>query len=81
MGRRRPRSKTRLRPAPVQAFLTRSNITRREMAHLVGISPAYFSQLMSGERNPSEKVRAGLQQVMGVEDFDELFYVEDDDGV
>ena len=34
---------------------------------------------MNGDRSPSAKVRAGLQRIMGVEDFDELFYVEEDD--
>ena len=76
MQRRRPRSRIRLNPVPVQDFLDRSNMTQKDMACQVGISEAYFSQLMNGDRSPSARVRAGLQRVMGVDDFDALFFVE-----
>ena len=78
MQRRRPRRSYKLKPVPVQDFMDRNNLTQKRMAELIGISEAYFSQIMNGERNPSAKVRAGLQRIMGVEDFDELFYVEDE---
>ena len=78
MKRRRPRSRIKLKPAPVQDFMDRSNLTQKDMAYLVGISEAYFSQLMNGDRSPSAKVRVRLQQVMGVDDFDTLFIVEED---
>ena len=77
MNRRRPRTKIRLNPVPVQEFMDRSNLTQRDMAYLVGISEAYFSQLMNGDRSPSAKVRSRIQQVMGVDDFDTLFIVEE----
>lgn len=81
MKRRRPRSKIKLKPVPVQDYLDRNNMTQKQMADLVGISGAYLSQLMNGDRSPSERVRAGFQQIMGVEDFDVLFFVEEpDDG-
>ena len=79
MMRRRPRTRYKLRPVPVQDFMDRNNLTQKRMAELIGISEAYFSQIMNGDRSPSAKVRAGLQRIMGVKDFDELFYVEDDD--
>ena len=76
MNRRRPRSRIRLNPVPVQDFLDRSNLTQKDMASLIEISEAYFSQLMNGDRSPSAKVRDRLQQVMGVDDFDPLFLAE-----
>ena len=76
MNRRRPRSIIKLNPGPVQDFMDRSNLAQKDMACLVGISEAYFSQLMNGDRSPSAKVRSRLQQVMGVDDFDLLFAVE-----
>ena len=79
MQRRRPRRRYKLKPVPVQDFMDRTNKTQKQMAELIGISEAYFSQIMNGDRSPSAKVRAGLQRIMGVSDFDELFYVEDDD--
>jgi len=78
MRRRRPRTRIKLNPGPVQDFLDRSNLTQKDMACLVGISEAYFSQLMNRDRSPSAKVRSRFQQVMGVEDFDALFYVDED---
>ena len=80
MRRRRPRTRIKLNPGPVQDFLDRSNLTQKDMACLVGISEAYFSQLMNGDRSPSAKVRSRFQEVMGVDDFDLLFIVEEDDG-
>ena len=79
MRRRRPHTRYKLKPVPVQDFMDRNNMTQRQMADLIGISDAYFSQIMNGDRSPSARVRAGLQQVMSVEDIDELFIVEDDD--
>ena len=80
MNRSRPRSRITLNPVPVQDFLDRSNLTQKDMAYLVGISEAYFSQLMNGDRSPSARVRGRIQQVMGVDDFDLLFIVEEDTG-
>ena len=79
MRSRRPRTRYKLRPVPVQDFMDRNNMTQKQMAELIGISEAYFSQIMNGDRSPSAKVRVGLQRIMGVSDFDALFYVEEDD--
>ena len=80
MNRRRPRSRIKLNPGPVQDFLDRSNLTQKDMAYLVGISEACFSQLMNGDRNPSARVRGRIQQAIGIDDFDLLFIVEEDTG-
>ena len=78
MQRRRPRSTIKLNPVPVQNFLDRSNLSQKDMACLVEISEAYFSQLMNGDRSPSARVRSRIQRVMGVENFDALFLMGDD---
>lgn len=75
MRRRRARTRYKLKPVPVQDFMDRNNRTQRQMADLIGISDAYFSQILNGDRSPSARVRAGLQRVMGVEDIDELFTI------
>ena len=66
-----------LNPDPAQNFLGRSNPAQQEMATLVGISEAYFSQLMNWDRSPSAKLRGRFQEVVGVTDFDQLFIMQD----
>ena len=78
MRRRRLRTRYKLKPVPVQDFMDRNNMTQKQTAELVGISEAYFSQIMNGDRSPSARVRGSLQRIMGVTDFDALFYVEQD---
>ena len=79
MQRRRPRSRIKLNSDLLQEFLDRSNLTQKDMASLVGISEAYFSQLMNGDRSPSAKLRRRFQEVVGLTDFDRLFTMEDPD--
>lgn len=79
MKRRGPRSTIKLNPVPVQNYLDRSNLSQKDMACLVEISEAYFSQLMNGDRSPSAKLRGRFLHVMGVTDFDQLFFMEDSD--
>ena len=76
MNQRRPRSRIKVNPVPVQDFLDHSNLTQKDMACLVEISEAKISQLINGDRSPSARVRSRLQQVMGMDDFDHLFIVE-----
>lgn len=65
-----------LNPDPVWDFLNERDISQNEFARMCGISPGYLSQLMSGARCPSPQVRRRLQQVLGVNDFDDLFITE-----
>lgn len=69
-----------LNPDPVWDFLNERDISQNEFARMCGISPGYLSQLMSGARCPSPQVRRRLQQVLGVNDFDDLFITEHDIG-
>ncbi|MDE2844994.1 MAG: helix-turn-helix transcriptional regulator [Chloroflexota bacterium] len=51
-----------------------------ELARRCGISRGYMSQLMRGERSPSPRVQRRLQEVLGVTDFHNLFFIQEADG-
>ncbi len=72
----RDRLQVTLKPAPVWAFLDEQGISQNELARLIGISSGYLSQLMSGSAHPSPQVRRRLLDVLGLDDFDELFSIE-----
>ena len=76
MKRRQP-SRVRLDPQKVWALLNRLNMTQNELARLLDTSSSYLSQLMSGKRRPSAAFRKRMMDVLGLTDFDDLFYLED----
>ncbi len=76
MRRRRPSVRAGLRREVVWRELTRRNMTQNELARRVDISSGYLSQLMSGERCGSARVRARLQQELEIPEFDDLFVLE-----
>ena len=76
MNRRQP-SRVRLDPHKVWELLNRLNMTQNELARLLDTSSSYLSQLMSGKRRPSAAFRKRMMEVLGVTDFDDLFYLED----
>ncbi|MCY3646820.1 MAG: helix-turn-helix transcriptional regulator [Chloroflexi bacterium] len=79
--KRRPGSRVLVRPEVVWNHLHRRHLAQREFAKLVDMNPGYLSQVLSGKRSPSARRRRRLQEELGIDDFDELFYVEpDDDG-
>ena len=39
MRRRRPRTRYKLKPVPVQDFMDRNNMTQKQMAKLLGMRP------------------------------------------
>ncbi len=41
-------------------FLTEHNLSQNEFAHMAGTNSGYLSQLLSGRRFPSPKMRARL---------------------
>ena len=71
---RRPRVK--LNRAAVSELLSLLNMTQTELAQRCGLSPGYLSLLMAGKRSPSPEARRGIQEVLGVSDFDRLFIIE-----
>ena len=76
MRRRQPPVRARLRSEVVWRELTRRNMPQNELARRVGISSGYLSQLLSGARCASARVRAGLQEKLEIERFEELFVLE-----
>ena len=76
MKRRRTAPKVKLNRNAVWELLDELGISQNELARLCRLSSGYFSQLMSGAKCPSPKVRRKLQQVLGVSDFDRLFIIE-----
>lgn len=76
MKRRRPASRVKLNPARVWELLNRRHLSQNELAALVGTSSGYLSQLICGTRSPSAEMRRRLVDVLGVDDFEELFILE-----
>ncbi len=75
--RRRPRApRVWLNPVAVWELLDRLGISQNELARRCGFSPGHLSMLMSGQRSPSPRARRRFMEVLGVEDFDVLFFTE-----
>ena len=67
--------KVRLNTPGVWNILNHLNISQNELATRVGTSSGYLSQLLSGLRNPSAKMRRLLLEALGNPPFDEVFIV------
>ena len=76
MKRRRPPSRVKLKPEAVWEPIQRRNISQNDLARLTNISSGYLSQLISGTRSPSAKVRKRLQSALEIQNFDALFILE-----
>ena len=76
MKRRKPCFRVRLRTEVVWELLNRLNLSQNQLAQRAGIASGYMSQLMSGQRFASPRVRRRLMDVLGVTDFDYLFILE-----
>ena len=76
MKRRQPSSRVRLNPDKVWNLLNRLNMSQNELARLAGTSSGYLSQLMSGTRRPSPRLRRRLMEALGVTCFEDLFILE-----
>jgi transcriptional regulator with XRE-family HTH domain len=64
--------KVRINEKVLWDFMLKSNISQRELASRLGISPSYLSQLICGTRYPSPKLRRRLLEELRLS-FDELF--------
>ena len=74
--RRRERIIVRLKTEALWARLALLQRSQNWLAREVGISPGYLSTLVNTGRAPSGRVRRRMQQVLGMEDFHELFTLE-----
>ena len=75
MERRQPPSRVRLNPVAVSRLVDELNMSQNELARRCGITPGHHSLLMNGKRSPSPKLRRRMQQVLGVNNFDDLFVI------
>ena len=77
--RREGRAVVRLDAAALWKRLALLNRSQSWLARKIGISPGYLSMLVNAERAPSGRVRERMQQALGVDGFNDLFRLEDDD--
>ena len=80
-GRRRRggRSAVRLDARSLWARLALLNRSQNWLAQEIGISSGYMSKLVTGGRAPSGRIRRRMLQALGVEDFHELFRLDDEE--
>ena len=76
---RRPRRRAvvRLDSRALWDRLDTLNRSQRWLAREIGVSPGYLSTLIGEGRAPSGRVRRRMQRALGVEDFGELFTLEE----
>lgn len=60
--------------------VARQNMSQNEMAAKLGISKCYMSQVLSGTRCPSPRLRRRLLDVLSPLTFDDLFVIEESGG-
>ncbi len=77
--RRGGRTVVRLDTAALWRRLTLLNRSQNWLAREIGVSPAYVSMLVNGERSPSGRIRRRMLKALGVENFQELFRLEERD--
>ena len=75
--RRAGRNVVRLDTAALWKRLTTLNRSQNWLAREIGVSPGYMSMLVNGERSPSGRIRRRMQKVLGVDDFNQFFTMED----
>ena len=67
----------RLNTAALWRRLALLNRSQNWLAREVGISPGYLSMLVNAGRAPSGRIRRRMQKALGVDDFEDLFRLED----
>ena len=76
--RKRPvRAVVRLDAAALWKRLALLNRSQSWLAREVGISPGYLSMLINAGRAPSGRIREQMQKALGVDDFNDIFGVEE----
>ena len=77
--RRGGRAVVRLDTAARWQRLALLNRSQSWLAREVGISHGYLSMLVNAGRAPSRRIRSRMQKALGVENFEDLFRLEDSD--
>ena len=57
--------------------LERLERSQNWLARQIGVSPAYVSMLVNGERAPSGRIRQRMLRALGIGDFHQLFILEE----
>ena len=70
------RPKVRLKSGVIRDRLAMRHRSVKWLAGEIGISRGYLSRLLGMGRAPSGRVRLRMQEVLGAEEFDELFSLE-----
>ena len=80
-GRRRrdARSAVRLDARSLWARLALLNRSQNWLAQEIGISSGYMSKLVTAGRVPSGRIRRRMLKALGMEDFHELFKLEEEE--
>ena len=77
--RRRGRAVVRLDTVALWNRLALLGRSQNWLAGKAGISPGYLSMLVNEGRAPSGCIRRRIQEALGIEDFHQLFRLEDRD--
>ena len=80
MNRRKPAFRARLDPDKAWARLNVLNISQRELARRIGRSANFVSDLFTGRRCAAGKTRRDLMEALQVNQFEDLFILEETDG-
>ena len=77
--RRGARSAVRLDARSLWARLALLNRSQNWLAQEIGISSGYLSKLVTAGRPPSGRIRRRMLKALGVDDFHELFKLEEEE--
>lgn len=65
--------KARLKFVKIQKLLLQRNISQNNFAKRTGTTSGYMSQLMSGHRCPSPKLRQKMMEFLKVNNYSKIF--------
>jgi transcriptional regulator with XRE-family HTH domain len=66
-----------LKKKNLEKILIRKNKSQNWFADRIEVSSGYMSQLMTGSRSPSPKVRERIMNNLPEQSFDDLFIIKD----
>ena len=72
--------KTKVNEMALWDFMTKNNLSQKELAGRLGVSPGYVSQILCGTRHPSPQLRRRMLELLHPLTFDDLFSIESTNG-
>jgi transcriptional regulator with XRE-family HTH domain len=67
-----------LKSDSIKQILAKKNLSQNWLAERVGTTSGYMSQLMTGTRYPSPKMREKIMTCLKLNEFDDLFTIKSD---